>query len=229
MSASDSRPEPALADDTRRLFWLVDVGVFLYLALDIMAQVLPPHYDPISTAESDLAVGPYGFILTLNFVNRGVLSLAFLYAFARVLRDLGVQTSRYRRGVNLLGVWAVGAFLLALFPTDVPSTPVSWHGLIHLAVALFAFLGGALGILDLSLHLGATPALSRLKKFSLPIAVVACLSLLLLFGLPIVAPHLGSRIGGVTERFLIGSILLWILTVSLYLGRRTFRVSPSLK
>jgi len=35
------------------------VGVVLYLVLDAIAQVLPPHYNPLSQAESDLAVGPY--------------------------------------------------------------------------------------------------------------------------------------------------------------------------
>jgi hypothetical protein len=197
----------------------VDAAVFLYLVLDVVAQILPPHYNPINTAESDLAVGPYGYIMALNFVNRGLLSLAFLYAFGRTLSFLGVDSAKYRRGVFLLGVWGVGALLLALFPTDVPATPVSWHGLIHLVVAFLAFVGGALGVLGLSLQFGHDPALRDLKKFALPVAAIAVLFLVLLFGLPFVLPHLASRIGGVTERALIGSVLVWMLAVSTYLAK----------
>jgi len=198
------------------IFWAVDAAVFLYLVLDVVAQILPPHYNPVNTAESDLAVGPYGYIMALNFVNRGLLSIAFLYAFGRALRSWGVDTAKYRWGVLLLGVWGVGALLLALFPTDVPATPVSWHGLIHLVVAFLAFVGGALGVLQLSLQFGHDPALSDLKKFALPVAAIAVLFLVLLFGLPFILPHLASRIGGVTERVLIGSVLVWMLAISTY-------------
>ena len=121
--------------------------------------------------------------MALNFVNRGLLSLAFLYTFGRTLSFLGVDSAKYR-GVFLLGVWGVGALLLALFPTDVPATPVSWHGLIHLVVAFLAFVGGALGVLGLSLQFGHDPALRDLKKFALPVAAIAVLFLVLLFGLP---------------------------------------------
>jgi hypothetical protein len=157
--------------------------------------------------------------MTLNFVNRGLLSLAFLYAFVRTLRLWGIDTGKYRSGVFLLGVWAIGALLLAVFPTDVPATPISWHGTIHLAVAFLAFLGGALGILRLSLRFGDDPAMRAARRFALPLAGIAVLFLVLLFGLPFAVPHIAARIGGLTERVLIGSILVWILTVSVYLQR----------
>ncbi|HEY7356765.1 MAG TPA: DUF998 domain-containing protein, partial [Ktedonobacterales bacterium] len=47
---------------------LTIVGIALYVVLDVIAQLLPPHYNPISQAESDLAVGPYGWIMAINFV-----------------------------------------------------------------------------------------------------------------------------------------------------------------
>ncbi|MDA4114765.1 MAG: DUF998 domain-containing protein [Thaumarchaeota archaeon] len=216
-----SRPHVAHASPggAKRLLVVVNAGVVLYLLLDIIAQILPPHYNPISTAESDLAVGPYGYIMTLNFVNRGLLSLAFLYGLVRSLRLRGIGTGKYSSGVYLLGVWAVGALLLAVFPTDVPAAPVSWHGAVHLVVALLAFLGGALGVLRLSLRFGDDPALRAARRVALPLAGIAILFLVLLFGLPFVIPQLAARIGGLTERVLIGSVLVWILMVSVYLER----------
>src|ERR1035438_3408897 len=213
LSATEKR------NSARAVFWAMDAAIFLYLVLDIIAQVLPPHYNPINTAESDLAVGPYGYIMALNFVNRGLLSLSFLYAFGRTLGSWGVETAKYRRGVFLIGIWGVGALLLSLFPTDVPATPVSWHGLIHLVVAFLAFVGGSLGILRLSLQFGDDAVLHDAKRLALPIAVVAVLFLVLLFGLPFILPHLASRIGGVTERVLIGSVLVWMLAVSTYMAK----------
>jgi hypothetical protein len=205
---------------------MADIGVVLYLILDIAAQSLPPHYNPISTAESDLAVGPYGYIMAINFLNRGLLSLAFLYAFLRTVAASGVDSAKFRTGVYLLGVWGVGALLLAAFPTDVPSSPVSWHGAIHLVVALLAFIGGAFGTISISMKLGDYETLRGARRFALALAAVAVLFLLLLFGLPFVAPHLASKIGGVTERVLIGSVLTWILYVSVYLVRRKETLAP---
>jgi len=216
---SGARSTPAARAGARRLFRVAEAGVVLYLILDIIAQALPPHYSPISTAESDLAVGPYGYIMAVNFVNRGLLSIAFLYAFVRALRLRGIDAQRYRTGVLLLGVWGVGALLLAVFPTDVPATPVSWHGAIHLVVAFLAFVGGAVGVLSLSRRFADDPALRSARRFALPLAAIAILFLVLLFGLPFVIPHLAARFGGLTERVLIGSILVWILAVSVHLER----------
>lgn len=145
--------------------------------------------------------------MTINFLNRGLLSLGFLYAFTMNLRAKGLDLKRYRTGVYLLGMWGVGALLLAAFPTDVPATPVSWHGLIHLVVAFFASVGGAMGTLALSTQLGYARSLRSAGRFATPIASIAVLFLVLLFGLPFVAPRFASNIGGVTERILIGSLL----------------------
>jgi len=40
--------------DSAKLFWTVTLGIALYVVLDVIAQILPPHYNPISQAESDL-------------------------------------------------------------------------------------------------------------------------------------------------------------------------------
>jgi hypothetical protein len=194
------------------MLWGVVALVVLYTALDGVAQVLPPHYSPISQAESDLAVGPYGYIMTINFVNRGVLSLLFILGFAGALRLAGGRLGRYTGGVVLLGVWGICAFLLAGFPTDVPSTPMTWHGAIHMVVALVAFVAGALGTLWVSLRIRSDRALSGARTFAVPISIIAVISLVLLFG------TLSAAIFGLVERVFIGSVLLWMLAMSVYLS-----------
>ncbi|MGA2384909.1 MAG: DUF998 domain-containing protein [Candidatus Bathyarchaeia archaeon] len=201
-----------------RLFWEVILGIVLYVVLDVVAQLLPPHYSPISQAESDLAVGKYGFIMTLNFLNRGVLSLLFIFAFLRTMDLAGIARSQFRTGTYLLGAWAVGAILLAIFPTDVPATPVSWHGAIHLVVAIIAFIGGAFGTLAISQKLPGKGTLEGLKRVALPLSIIVIVLWVVEFGLPFAFPHLNGRIGGLTERLFLGSVLLWIGVLSAYLA-----------
>ena len=204
----------------RRLCLAVIAAVVLYVVLDAVAQSLPPHYSPIRDAESDLAVGPFGYIMTMNFLNRGVFSLIFLYALSKAAqtdtasRSEGAATD-LRLGTCIFGAWAVGAILLALFPTDVPATPISWHGAIHLIVAVLAFVGGSLGSLILSLQFGKHPALRGAKN---PALAVSILSVVLLF---VGLSSLTSPVGGLTERLFLGSVLFWQVITSTYLATWT--------
>jgi hypothetical protein len=197
---------------TGRLFGIVIFCIFLYAVLDVVAQLLPPHYSPISQAESDLAVGPYGYIMTINFVNRGLLSLLFLYGITQTVKT-EPSTGRYRGGILLLGIWGVGALLLAAFPTDVPSLPISGHGLIHLVVAILAFFGGAFGTFLISSSLGRSPLLCGAKRFALSISSLALIFLFATLG----SMAIVVGMGGLIERIFIGLVLLWMLTMSIYL------------
>jgi hypothetical membrane protein len=203
----------------------VVVGVAVYVGLEAVAQSLPPHYSPIRDAESNLAVGPYGYIMTANFVLRGALSLLFLHALAKTFRASsglgeGDSARKYPKGTCLFGIWSVGAIVLAAFPTDGPAAPVSWHGAIHVLVAALAFIGGALGALMLSMQFGENRELSAVRTAAVSIAVIAVSLMMVVFGLPFVAPHLASRIGGMTERLFLGSVLLWMAVVSGHLATR---------
>jgi len=202
----------------RRLFWIVLAEIVLYVLLDAVAQLLPPHYSPISNAESDLAVGPYGYIMAINFVNRGILSIVFLYAFVRTAKGAGQSvrsngSSGLKTGAYLLGLWAVGSILLAAFPTDVPPTPISWHGAIHGVLALIVFVGGVLGALMLSRRFGEIETLKRMKGKASALAYFSTVSLV------VTLVSLTTPVGGLTERIFLGSVLLWIAIVSGYLAK----------
>ncbi len=201
------------------MFWIVIGWVALYVLLDVVAQLLPPHYSPIRDPESDLAVGPFGYIMGVNFLNRGALSLAFLYGLSKTTAVAGgfgtpKAKGRFRIGIFAFGVWAVGALLLAFFPTDVPATPISWHGVIHLVVAILAFVGGAVGAVVLSLQFGWNEALRKAKAWALLIAVLTVALLFVLLG------SASSPVGGLTERLFLGSVLLWVVVVSAYMAKR---------
>ncbi len=181
------------------------------MVLDVIAQALPPHYNPISQAESDLAVGPYGIIMTLNFVLRGLLSLALVAALALAISRPALS----RAGLVLVGLWAVGAFLLAIFPTDIAGQTVTQHGKIHLLVASLAFLCGVIGELLLSWRFARD---ERWRALGSPSRVIAILALVAL-----VAVVLGTssaalaHVFGLIERIFIGLVLLWMLVIALQL------------
>lgn len=185
------------------------VGIALYAALDALAQSLPPHYSAISQAESDLAVGPFGYIMTINFINRGVLSIIFLVGFSRAVKP----SKGFRVGYFLVGLWAVGSMVLAVFPTDVSGSPTV-HGTIHLIVAILAFLGGAFGELELSRSLQKEQPTDGLGSVAVTVAVLALASLAALFLGPAVAPRALQNVGGLIERIFIGLVLSWMLVVS---------------
>ena len=212
--------------DARSLFLAVLAGITLYVLLDIVAQLLPPHYSPIRDAESDLAVGPYGYVMALNFVNRGVLSIVFVYALLKVAKaqdgaGAPKPAASMKLGAALLMVWAVGSIVLAAFPTDVPATPVSWHGAIHGIVAILVFFGGAFGTVALSLRFEKFPELKGVKRVSLAISILAVVFLLITLG------SITSSIVGLTERIFLGSVLLWIAVVSAHLMAKGSAESPS--
>lgn len=186
------------------------IGIIIYIVLDVIVQSLPPYYNLITQAESFLAVGPYGYIMTVNFLVRGFLSLSFILGLIFTFKT---RKSSYNIGLILLGVWSFGAIILAFFPADV-STTVTVHGTIHLITALLAFIGGGLGILILSLGMRSDNQFLDIIKYLLPLSIFSVISLVLTFVL------LTSPLFGLIERIFIGTVLLWMLIVSIYIIKK---------
>ena len=102
-------------------------------------------YDPFRHPVSSLALGPYGWMQTANFLAAGLLTLAFAFGLRHVLRPPGGSTW----GPLLVGAWAVGLIGAGVFVTDPisgypPGTPDrllrnSWHGALHDLFSLLAF------------------------------------------------------------------------------------------
>jgi Protein of unknown function (DUF998) len=212
-----------LSPGSRRALALAVVGIALYAVLDVVAQLLPPHYNPISQAESDLAVGPYGYVMTINFVVRGLLTFAFLVG--------AVAATQWRKtarvGLGLLGLWGAGAFILAAFPADVTAV-VTVHGTIHNLTAVVAFTGGAFGTLFLSSHFHAEERVQRVEILARVLAVLAVVMYFVTLA-ALVFRRLAD-IFGLVERLFIGLVLLWMLVVALQLlfsDRRRGTATPA--
>jgi hypothetical membrane protein len=170
--------------------------IVAYVLIDVVLQVLPPHYSVVSDAESDLAVGPFGWVMGLNFAARGTMSALLVAALWRA----GETSIRRRIGLVLLLVAGVCSVGLVFFPTDVNGAGqfgMSQHtpiGMAHLAFATTGFLSVLAGMSLLT----ATRAQAVLLVVAL--LGLGSLALSLLF-LP--------QVVGLAERLCLAGILGW--------------------
>jgi hypothetical membrane protein len=186
-----------------------------------VAQLLPPHYSAIRQAESDLGVGPYGWVMDINFVVRGILSLAFAYG----LYLTWPKTSKAPRiSLALIGVWGIGAFILAINPADV-SGPTTIHGTIHVITAGVVFLSLAVGVLGISYGMPTDGPWTSIRPYAKAIAVVTAIALVVFF-VGTRVPWIEYHLYGLLERCLIGFGLLWMLLVAIHLLRWESRGTP---
>jgi hypothetical membrane protein len=190
------------------------VGVLVYVAVDIVLQFMPPHYSAISQAESDLAVGPFGWIMSINFFGRGVTSAMLIVAIV----STGPRARLRTIGVWLLAVAGLCSALIAFFPTDIPAragiAPSTVHGLVHVVGASSGFVFALAAFWLLTFWLPVRPLAAVVF---LGVASVG----LVFLGLTVVAiPNLL----GLAERVCLAGILGWVFVVARNL--RAFPGSP---
>lgn len=178
-------------------------GAVAYVAIDVVLAFADPWYSLLHNAESDYGVGPNAWLMDLNFVLRGVFSLAAIMAIARTTS----APARSRLGIALLGTWAACSALLAFFPDNPVGTPVTQAGRIHLVLAGIAFLAVAAGAVVISTRVGADP---RWLVARMPLLVVSLVAIVLgvVAILTIRRPH-GDF--GLFERIFLGLEILWIV------------------
>ncbi|MEO6201326.1 MAG: DUF998 domain-containing protein, partial [Cryobacterium sp.] len=183
------------------------VGVVVYVLVDVGLQLLPPHYSAISDAESNLAVGPYGWIMSLNFLGRAVLTLCAAVAISLI----GPSSALRRTGLALMIFAGACSAALAFLPTDIngpgefglrPSTLV---GGLHLAVASTGFFAALTGFALLTGWLRRTALLRSVYPAALALTVVSAAGLLCVG----VADHFAPNLIGLAERVCLVGILGW--------------------
>ncbi|WP_166783998.1 DUF998 domain-containing protein [Cryobacterium suzukii] len=209
------------------------VGVLLYVLIDVVLQFLPPHYSPISDAESNLAVGPYGWVMNLNFLGRAVTSgaaVSALYATARTRYPASKPSPRLLgAGLALFALGGVCSGVLAFFPTDVMTAgngavagtaghgvvAVTTAGTIHLVVATVGFVVALIAIVLLTAWLYRSAFLPEVRGLALAFTTLAVLGLLFLGLTLTVQPALF----GLAERVCLLGILGWTYSVAVGIRR----------
>jgi hypothetical protein len=125
----------------------------LFVLVFLIEGAMTPDYDPVRHPVSSLALGPFGWTQTLNFIFVGLLTLAFAVGLVRL------HGARHKVGGILVGIWGVGLIGAGAFVTDpvsgyppgTPSTPLeaTTSGTLHdlFSVAAFFALGAACFVL----------------------------------------------------------------------------------
>ena len=201
---------PPTPDNARRRFATAAmVGVAVYVLVDVVLQVLPPHYSVISDAESNLAVGPFGWIMNLNFLGRSLTTLCAIAAINRI----GPATGLRRTGVLLMATGGLCSAILAFFPTDVADgaglVAATTAGIVHLYVAGLGFLAALAGILVLTGWMRSCPELARAYPTAFVLTAVTAVGLALLGLTATIVPELL----GLAERVCLAGVLGWVLVV----------------
>jgi hypothetical membrane protein len=185
--------------------------VVAYVVIDVVLQFLPPHYSPIADAESNLAVGPFGWIMNVNFVGRALLTFCVLIVVSRIR-----PASMMRRvGSLLLGLAGLCSAALVFFATDVNGpgefgiAPTTTVGAVHVAIATTGFLFALGAMVLLTLWMRGTPELLGVRSAATFFLVVAVVGLVSLAASIVFVPS----ILGATERICLAGILGWAFVV----------------
>jgi hypothetical protein len=203
------------------LLEIVLVGTLIAVLLEVMAQTLPPHYSPVRQPESNLAVGPYGYLEATSFFLRGALTLVFVVAFTRIVPE----EARSRGGVIVLGISAIGKLVIAFAATDLTPRPETLHGVIHALGAVIAFFCGALGEVLLAWALRRDPDVRPAPHVLVGLSTITFLWTVIALGTLPVSAQIG--IWGFVERIATALFLVWMLIVTLGLwNRATAEAAP---
>jgi hypothetical protein len=185
--------------------------VVAYIVVDVVLQLLPPHYSLVADAESNLAVGPFGWIMNLNFLSRAAMTFCVLV----VVSGIRPASTIRRIGSVLLGLAGLCSAALVFFPTDVNGlgefgiAPTTAVGTVHIVFATTGFLLALAAMVLLTLWMRKAPVLRGVRRAAAVFLGVAVLGLVSL-GISIV--YVPSILGA-TERLCLAGILGWAFVV----------------
>jgi hypothetical protein len=111
----------------RVLEFLVATVPLVFILGSTFLKFADPAYGLLENTISELAVGPWGMVLTVLFYLMG---LSTLFLAWKLLR-LHPTSLRLRLGVAAIVVCAVSFILIGVFPTDMGGGARTVHGLIH--------------------------------------------------------------------------------------------------
>ncbi len=142
-------------------------GVVLFWLSLFITQSLKPEYNPVSQSISDLAIGPYGWLQTLNFLFAALAAASVGFGIY-----CGRQIIRFRKTVLLLFLAvAFGEIISAIFQVDLDKTHLTVSAFIHQAGAMVTAVAIPLAALFMLPGLKADPRWKGLANFTLTVAI----------------------------------------------------------
>jgi hypothetical protein len=188
-------------------------GLILFVTIVIFLHFLRPDKNMFTSFVSEYAVGKDSWLMTIAFFALDIASTLLLIG-------LMMHVSASLTGKITLGIFCIGIFLAAIFPTDVPAFPQTSVGLIHGFAALIALLNLGISMIAWGMSF---KKINELKKIAKPSVLWGVISLTLLI------IHIASPISvrGLTQRILLTWNISWLFLVNFHLYRATNNITLS--
>jgi len=188
-----------------RLTSTISIAADAYIAAALLLlHFLRPEFDPVTRVISNYAVGPYGFFMTAAFLAFAVSILSLTFAIYKGV----LPPARSRVGLAFLALSGVGFLIVAMFPTDLTpdDSPVTTVGAIHILASVLSIASFVVAALLLSRRLSSDPRWASFQRTP-SILALACLAAFIAF---FVIRPLSLPIGGIGQRLLVITMLLWL-------------------
>jgi hypothetical membrane protein len=215
VSGPSTASSAADAAGWRPLVLVGSAGPVVFFALATLGGALTPDYNPLTDTISAIALGPVGWLQTLNFYLFGGSVIAFGLALGRRFAgDKRVAASGLLLALSGLSLITAGAFPAIL--TDGEPTPSALiHGLAFFGTCLPV--PGAYALL--AVRLAQESGWRRFSTYSaaLPSTVFFLFALFGVLGSDPRAPLL--FVGGLLQRLLLGVAFSWITLLGIRLWR----------
>jgi hypothetical protein len=194
-----------------RIAWLLGmialIGSVNFAVLEAVQTILRsdrPFSDPMST----YVTGPHGWVQTMAFAALALGSAALCIG----LGSTPQSSSRWHNARGLVGVWALGVSLAAVFPFD-PDASGSATSTVHSAASLVSFVAVLAAMFVFASASRTVPLWSSLSRLSAALTYVAAASL------AIASATQGSLIFGVAQRTFLGAVVVWLAVAGVHLSR----------
>ncbi|HRH51569.1 MAG TPA: DUF998 domain-containing protein [Panacibacter sp.] len=175
-------------------------ATMLFLAIVILLHAIRPDKNIMSCFVSEYAVGDYSRLMTTAF-----LSLATGVSLVLLALTRNVKASK--TSIITLGIFCVGAFLLAIFPTDIPGDPPTSTGLIHGLSALVALLNLGIAMISWGFVFRRNEEWKSMTKLSWFFGAVSLALFIIFFMSP-------PAFRGLMQRILLVWNISWILLIN---------------
>jgi hypothetical membrane protein len=199
-----------------RLLLLCGVGAPIAMTiLIIVAGQIDPNYSSVSDTISLLGAPnrPYSMVINIAFVIYGALICGAAYGLYRKLRYIPLT----KMLVILLGVHAISAMLLGIFPSS-PSIPLDIHwtdDILHNALSGISPSALLIGILVTAKIAREEEALRAVALLGLAVVVISLPLLVISVFDPL------ESINGLLQRLSVISSILWLSSISSVLYKNT--------
>jgi len=193
---------------------LATIGPLVFFVVATIAGYFRAGYDPIAHPISALALGPDGWVQTVNFA----LLAASLFAFALVLKRQFPDGVASSAAPTLVAVMTLGVTLAALFPMDsIGASTTTMSGRLHLLGGFLVFPLMPVVPLVLARRFGRDTRWRPYFRFTLGTGL-SCLATIIFFlvfvGPPGTSARIASGLAGLTQRVQLVPFLAWIALVS---------------